>query len=150
MDKFSWQEFFVGCASTFLLFFVVGIPLGALFAVTSGFLWMMGGTIWKGLRRFGVPIMICHNFSQISGFEWGYLLGAAAGIAILHIGDGFPDFRPTTADSGSWLGQKVRQIVIRVTDSTNEDEIMDIGGPLTKWIIPVIFQLSLIPYLVIR
>ena len=135
MNKFSWQEFFIGMAATASLVFLIGgwaVPL----AVVSGALWMLGGTFKKGIRRYGVPFTISF-FMAVSGVPYWTNVGASVlGLTVLHIGDGFPDRRPTTADEGSWLGRQVERIF-------PDDRI---GGPVTKWLIPIIFQVSLVPY----
>lgn len=139
--ELSPQEFFIGLAAT--IFSVIFIKWwGILAAVLCGVLWVLGGTYWKPIRRFGVPSLMWVAVETYRGWPpidlWP-VLAFGLGVAILHIGDGFPDHRPTTEDEGSDLGRWVEEHI------TADDRI---GGPLTKWLIALIFQLSLIPYLV--
>ena len=130
MKKLSRQEFFIGFLSTVLLF---NLPI----SIISGILWMLGGTYWKGIRRYGIPFVVA-LFGAIVGLsELEYLYVAISSCIILHIGDSFPDHRTTTADEGSWLGKQVEKII----------PDMNIGGPITKLLIVFIFQISLIPIL---
>ena len=140
---FSVQEFFIGCVAASGLVFIIG-PVAFLAVPGCGSLWMFGGTYNKIIRRFGVPFVLWLHV-QIH-FDWPAIdiwsaLAFFMGFAILCIGDGFPDHRLTTKDKGSWLGRFVEKYI---------DERDYIGGPITKWLIPVIFQVSLIPYWVMR
>lgn len=109
--------------------------VGLAISVASGFLWMFGGTYWKPIRRIGIPILIALT---------SYYLGAVSLVValmvggILHLGDGFPDHRPSTADPGSWLGRQVETII----------PDPDLGGEVTKWI-PVVLVLVAIRILFI-
>ena len=134
---FSQQEFVIGAVVGLSTYPIIG--WGALvLAPICSILWAFGGTYQKSIRRYLIPLEICVVVCMVNGFHYWYLLALAAGIRILHLGDGFPDRRPTTFDEGSWLGQKVEVFF-------PDDRI---GGPLTKWLIPVIFQASLIPYFI--
>ena len=66
--------------------------------------------------------------------NWSFLI-LPIGFGILCIGDGYPDYRPTTLDEGSWLGRQVEKLGL-------PDEF---SGELTKWSIVLLFQLALIP-----
>lgn len=138
--EFSPQEFFIGALSAVLTFFLIGWM--AVFTVGScGLLWMLGGTYWKPIRRFGVPFVIWLDVEFVRGWSpidpWS-ITAFVLGVAILHIGDGFPDHRVLSWDPGSALGRFVERFF-------PDDRI---GGPLTKWIIALIFQVSLLPYFV--
>jgi hypothetical protein len=135
--RFSYQEFFVGTAATIssvLFLGWKGIPL----ALACGLLWMLGGTYLKTIRREGVNGAVFLYACWFHGFQPFYLVGLGLGIAILHIGDGFPDRRPTTADPGSWLGRQVEKWVPNP----------EVGGPITKWLIALIFQNAMLFYMV--
>lgn len=134
-DKFSYQEFFIGALAASPSIYFIGWQ-GIFLSIACGILWMMGGTYKTAIRRFCVPASIYIMATGILGFHWYYLIGLAVGIGILHIGDGFPDRRPSTEDEGSWLGRQVEKVF-------PQDNV---GGLITKLIIPVLFQLSLIPY----
>lgn len=139
--KLSVQELFIGLTATITFIFVIKW-WGILLAVLCGLIWMLGGTYWKPIRRWGVPAMTAGAVQAYRGFpgvEIWPVVGMALGIAILHIGDGFPDHRPATEDEGSALGRWVEKHI------TADDRV---GGPLTKWLIALIFQLSLIGYMV--
>lgn len=143
MGKFSKQEFFIGLAAVVTMIFVLKWTV-IFTCAASGLLWMLGGTYWKPIRRYGVPFVVWLHVEIMRGWPATDLLPVAAfvlGVAVLHIGDGFPDHRPETADKGSWLGRFVEKHI---------DERDHIGGPITKWLIPVIFQVSLIPYWILR
>ncbi len=142
MGKFSLQEFFIGMASTIVLFSILGI-FGLVLSLFTGILWMLGGTYFKGIRRFGVPAVTFLFMAFFQGFKFHHeslvISGIVIGIIILHQGDGFPDHRLTTQDEGSWLGRLVYKYI---------DDRDSVGGPITKWIIPILFQVSLIPYFI--
>ena len=133
--RFSYQEFFLGFVAPAVLIFKLHW-IGLILSLLCGLLWMLGGTYHKAIRRFGVPVLILIFVSTKLFNPIAAAISLALGIGILHMGDGFPDYRPTTASSGSWLGRQVEKIF-------PQD---DMGGPLTKWLIALIFQLSLIPY----
>ena len=130
--KFSYDEFLRGFAATTVLSFIFGWKY-LLLSLATGLLWMAGGTYNKVIRRYGVPLAILL-------FQFGLiqLVCNALGCAILHIGDGFPDHREATKDEGSALGRWVEKHI----DSRDY-----VGGEITKWLIPIIFQISIIPYL---
>ena len=140
--EFSKQEFFIGLVAVLPLVFIIG-GLGFFSALACGLVWVLGGSYGKPIRRFGVPFIIWSHVEITRGWPaidlWP-VVAFALGVAILHIGDGFPDRRPTTQDEGSALGRFVERFF-------PNDEI---GGPITKWLIALIFQVSLIPYWVIR
>jgi len=136
MNRLSIDEFFRGFVGTLVLTIVLGW-IGILLSLVCGVLYMLGGTFNKAIRRFGIPLLILAVCS-LKGFHWYYLFGLL-GFLILSIGDGFPDHRPTTQDEGSALGRWVEKHI-----SSNDA----IGGPITKWLIPLIFQLLLAPYFI--
>ena len=129
LKDLSPQEFIIGCLATVALAFKIHwwallvIPL-------CGLLWMIGGTFPKAIRRWGVPI-VC----AVSHLTWWCLLSIPLGVLILSQGDGFPDHRPTTSDPGSPLGRFVERYLPN----------MDVGGLVTKLLIAVIFQASILP-----
>ena len=129
---FSLQEFIIGFLAPVALIAKLSLIQLAPVCIISSLLWALGGTFKTALRRFllpFVPLLFMHP-------AWATLLAPVIGIAVLHIGDGFPDHRPTTADEGSWLGRQVEKVF--------PSDV--IGGPITKWLILLIYQLSLIPY----
>lgn len=135
--RMSLQEYLIGCVVPAFLIFKLGW-MALILSILSGLLWVLGGTYHKAIRRFGVPVLILIFVSTKLFNPIAAAISLALGIGILHMGDGFPDYRPTTASSGSWLGRQVEKIF-------PQD---DMGGPLTKWLIALIFQLSLIPYFI--
>ena len=137
--RFSYQEFFLGFVAPAVLIFKLHW-IGLILSLLCGLLWMLGGTYHKAIRRFGVPVLILIFMSTVRFNPLLQGISLALSIGILHIGDGFPDYRPTTLDAGSALGRLVEKFFPKD----------DIGGPLTKWLIAVIFQLSLIPYFLIK
>ena len=137
MNRLSIDEFFRGSVGTLVLTVILGWT-GVSLSAVCGVLYMAGGTFNKSIRRFGIPLLILAVCSLKLGFHWYYLFGLL-GIIILCQGDGFPDHRPTTEDEGSTLGKWVEKHI-----SLNDS----IGGPITKWIIPVFFQISLVPYFI--
>lgn len=124
-QRFSYDEFFRGAAAAIASVFIIGW-WGVLLAAGCGILWMLGGTYHKAIRRWLVPAAI----AVTCGFNF---LAFAPGVAILHIGDGYPDHRVSTWDSGSALGQFVERVW---------DLHPDAGGAVTKWLIVLIFQIS--------
>ena len=135
LKRFSYDELFRGIVSTLILIFIYKW-FGIVVSIVTGILWMLGGTYHTSIRREGIPILLF--MIKISSFQWWHLISLILGIYILHQGDGFPDHRPTTQDPGSRLGRFVERFY-------PEDSV---GGPITKWIIVVLFQLSLIPYFI--
>ena len=137
MNRLSVQEIILGFLSTLILTIKLGWLGIALSAITA-VLWVLGGTFKKSIRRYGVPITTLVFCTATLGFQWYYLL-SLLGIVVLVQGDGFPDHRPTTEDEGSRLGRFVEKYI-------NSNDA--IGGPITKLIIVLLFQLSLIPYFI--
>lgn len=95
---------------------------------------MLGGTIRKIIRRYGVPLLVgvvsCFMLkSQLP------ILSIPIAILVLHIGDGFPDHRPTTRDEGSALGRFVEKFI----------PDMEVGGIVTKLLVVAILQFAWIP-----
>lgn len=130
--KFAWQEFWIGFGATITLILKLGwimIPL----ALICGYLWMLGGSYFKAIRRAGVPIIVLIAY----GFQsWlGSAVILSGGYGILCLGDGFPDYRPSTWDEGSWLGKQVERFTMDV----------ELGGWITKLIPPVLLQLAWLP-----
>lgn len=136
LKRFNSQEFLIGSVVHAGLVFLLGfwiIPVELLSAV----LWSIGGVFYKPVRRFFVPIVPYLFLSYLNGFQLLYVLAVVGGIAVLHIGDGFPDHRPTTKDPGSALGRFVEKFI-------PEPEL---GGKVTKWLLAAIYQVPLILYL---
>lgn len=128
--KFSKQEIVIGAVASVTTVFVLG-PWGLLVSALSGLLWVLGGTYLKAIRRWGVPALQLAATIALRGFSVQAALVAAIGVALLHIGDGFPDRRPTTQDAGSWLGRLVECFILDP----------EVGGPVTKWLVAAIYQL---------
>jgi hypothetical protein len=132
--RFSPQELFVGAFAAAGTIRFLGWKLGLAVMAGSAVLWVLGGTYKKAIRRFGVPALI-GAFAYFTG-HWSPI-ATGLGVAVLHLGDGFPDRRATTKDEGSWLGRMVEKYV---------DDRDYIGGPATKLLIALIFQVPLLIY----
>ena len=126
--EFAGQELVIGAFANGLLLFKLPIVQSAPVIAASSILWTLGGTFFKPLRRFGVPL-IALPFMWLS---WSNVAAAVLGIVWLHQGDGFPDRRPTTADPGSWLGKLVEKAI----------PAPEIGGPFTKYLAGAIYMLT--------
>lgn len=135
LKRFSYQELVIGFVASLSLWPILRWWI-FLVAPLSGLLWMAGGTYNKLIRRLGVPLLIYLSVSLHIPYQWWHLASLPLGFAILSIGDGYPDTRLSTLDEGSWLG--------RCVDTIIDDP--ELGGVITKWLIPIIFQLSLVPY----
>ena len=133
MKRLAWIEFLRGLIATVSTLFLLFWGFWWL-PIACGVCWMLGGTFNKAIRRYLVPILV---FLAMGVPNLYHYIALSVGILILHIGDGYPDYRVSTWDEGSDLGQWVAHTF----DLSNET-----GGELTKWLIVLIFQLSLVPY----
>ena len=131
--EFAPQELALGAIAHTPLFAKLPPLQAGIICAISAVLWMLGGTFKKAIRRFGVPLVPL----IFAGLSWPALAAPVIGVALLHIGDGFPDRRPTTKDGGRWLGRQVEKYI---------DDRDYIGGPITKFLAVCIYALSLIPY----
>lgn len=143
--KLNTQEFEIGFVAAITSIFAIGWLWGIPLALSCSLLWALGGTFNKAIRRFGVPALILLDVGHFNGYKTVYFVGMAVGILILHLGDGFPDHRPETASSGSFLGRLV-EVIVRPSDQAEAD----LAGIVTKWLVAGIFQISMIPYLLYR
>ena len=137
-ERFSYEELGRGFMAVIATCFIIHW-WGLMLAFVCGVLWMAGGTYATWIRRWIIPILTYAVITVIFNFTWYWLIAPVLGVAVLSMGDGFPDHREETKDEGSWLGRWVEK---------NIDERDYIGGPITKWLVPVIFQVSLIPYFI--
>jgi len=139
IERFNKTEFLVGFFAVSLLWLKLGILVGLCLSLLTGLLWWCGGTFEKVIRRLGVPALVLLVASLKLGFHWQYGLVVPLGFAILCLGDGFPDL--STGDAGSWLGHEIYRLNIF------SDEL---GGLATKLVVVFLFQLSLLPVLLVR
>lgn len=138
MKKLAPIEWLRGFVAVLPICFKIGW-IGLSIAGLSGICWMLGGTYGLWIRRILMNILICvisyiilHNMLVFLTFPLGW--------AVTSIGDGFPDRRLGTYDTGSWLGRQVEHIFNPI-----DNQEIEFCGELTKWIIAVLFQLGLIP-----
>lgn len=69
--------------------------LGFIILLTAGpLLWMLGGTFWKGFRRYVLPVVILFVLLAISVEWWRAIVCAATTLGANHIGYG---------DNHDWL-----------------------------------------------
>lgn len=135
MKPYSKQEFFIGLVA--LLPSAILLKWwGVVVAVLCGVLWVLGGTYHKAIRRWGVPALRLLAVGILLGWSRQAFAAAAIGVAVLYQGDGFPDHRPTTLDPGSRLGRFVERFI----------PDPEVGGPVTKWLVALAFQLSWVAY----
>lgn len=130
--EFAGQELVIGALVHTPLLLIWPLYLAAPVCVISAILWTAGGTFWKPLRRYGVPITAL-IFSGPVGLS---LPAPVIGVAWLHVGDGFPDTRPSTLAPGSWLGRQVQRVL----------PAPEIGGPATKVLAAFIYILTTLLY----
>lgn len=136
--EFSGQELILGAFANAILIWVAPGDIAVPVVAASSALWMLGGTFWKPLRRFGVPaapVIGMLTMLRPEACTW-YFVAAVLGTISLHIGDGFPDHRPTTSDKGSWLGRAVERIL----------PAPEIGGPATKILACAIYIATTVLY----
>lgn len=135
VKHFNKSEFILGFLSTAILITRLHWT-GLALSILTSFLWALSGAgfVPKAIRRYGVPIAAFAAVVYALHFHWWYLL-MLDGIAVLHLGDSYPDFRPSTRDEGSWLGK-----VVYATGLSDE-----LGGLVTKLIVVLILQLAWIP-----
>jgi len=138
IERFNKTEFLVGFFAVSLLWLKLGIWIGLCLSLLTGILWWCGGSFEKIIRRLGVPLVSFLVTSLTLGFHWWYVAMLPVGFAVLSLGDGYPDF--STGDAGSWLGSKVYKLGL--TDYW--------GGLLVKLTVVLLFQLSLLPVLLVR